>query len=218
MRSNAGGAGPLSPVQKRGPRTRQGGFSTIEMLIVVIVLMIVTAIAIPNMMNAIADIKLRASANSVSGLLQQARLMAVQKNSLYTVRANGTNRAYIDSIPSPPTAADGSGNGSFDTTEPMVQLGGTSQFAQTGNPAFNNALLGAYTPITGDSPLRVSFNARGLPCVPNGSGCSTNGPGGPVAFLYFITDLRPIGGWAAVSVSPSGRVKVWYYNGTTWQQ
>jgi len=40
-----------------------------------------------------------------------------------------------------------------------------------------------------------------------------------IAYVYYITDGRPIYGWAAVTVSASGRVRVWMYRGNNvWDQ
>lgn len=204
---------------RRRMRRCARGFSILELLVVIAILLIISAIAMPNIMNAIADIKLRASANAVVGVIQDARMLAVHDNKYYTVRMGtlaGVQIAYIDKIGT--GATDGSGNGSYDNTEQVAQLTGTTRFAQTGAPSFNsNTLLGVTGTTTGDAAIRISFNGRGLPCRMNGSVCSNLVGGTPVSYVYFLTDLRPINGWAAVSVSPAGRVKVWYYAGTAWQ-
>ena len=220
MRSRSGRSSARQPAAGR-----QRGFSMIELLVVCAIVLVLAAIATPNFIEAIANISLRNSANSVAGLLQEARLRAVRDNKYYTVRANSTNQAYIDLGGPGAAATDGSGNnawepgGSSVTPEPLVQLSGTTQFAQTGAPTFADSLMvGTGSVIQGDSPLRVSFNSRGLPCTMSGSLCKNiTSSGNPVAYVYFLTDLRPLNGWAAVSVSPAGRVKVWFYNGSAWK-
>src|SRR5258708_30902676 len=62
----------------RGGRT--GGFSLIELLIVVFVVMVVAAIAVPNVLLAVSNLRLRASAGDLAGLMQQARIMAAKNN------------------------------------------------------------------------------------------------------------------------------------------
>ena len=49
------------------------GFTLLELLILLAVGLIVTAIALPIMSNVIANQKLRASMTSISGLLQNTR-------------------------------------------------------------------------------------------------------------------------------------------------
>jgi hypothetical protein len=65
-----------------------------------------------------------------------------------------------------------------------------------------------FTPQTGDP----SFNSRGLPCVYDSGVCTTN-----VGFIYYFKDERVSGGgWAAISISPAGRIKRWFWSGSDW--
>src|SRR5213594_990869 len=60
------------------------GFTLLELLIVFSVGLIVTAIALPIMSNVVANQKLRASMTSISGLLQNTRMVAVHENKTKT--------------------------------------------------------------------------------------------------------------------------------------
>ena len=55
----------------------QSGFSMAELLIVVAIILIIAAIAVPNIAQTVANYRLNASGQSVASLLQQARLTAV---------------------------------------------------------------------------------------------------------------------------------------------
>src|SRR5256712_6930680 len=84
-------------------RGRTGGFSLIEILIVVFVVMVVAAIAVPNVLLAVASIRLRASAGDLAGLMQQARIMAAKNNpqtppgyAIQYARLGGERIAYLD--------------------------------------------------------------------------------------------------------------------------
>src|SRR3989442_3165887 len=62
----------------------QGGFSLPEVLVVVAVGAIVTTAGLPRMTNVIANMKLRSSMTTVSGLLQNTRMTAVKENKTKT--------------------------------------------------------------------------------------------------------------------------------------
>src|SRR5215472_8656143 len=65
-------------------RLDPAGFTTLEVLLVVGIGLLITAIGLPVMSNAIAMTKLRSSMTTVSGLLQNTRMIAVQQNKTKT--------------------------------------------------------------------------------------------------------------------------------------
>src|SRR6516225_2368134 len=60
----------------RGRETRASGFSLIELVVVVAMLMVVVSLAFPNLLQAIHAARLRSAATDLSGLLQVARIRA----------------------------------------------------------------------------------------------------------------------------------------------
>jgi prepilin-type N-terminal cleavage/methylation domain-containing protein len=182
------------------------GFSLLELLIVVAILMVLGIIAIPNMMIVISNARLQGGGTNLSGLLQNSRALAIGKNSTmtthFTILGNGPV-AYVKQ------ADDVSG---LSDKDPQVQLGAplTKVTTPTGSgapAALTSGELG-FTPVTTDP----SFNSRGLPCAYSGGVCPTSG------FVYYFRDNRSMGksGWIAVSISPAGRIKRWIYSGTSW--
>lgn len=177
------------------------GFSLLELMIVVGILMVITAMAMPKIMTTIADVRLRSAVNSASGLMQQARMMAIKDNQLrkikYTNVASG-GFVYVDV----------NDDDHIQPTEAQVQMGSTilGYNAPTGLPALVQANLG-YSPVVTSV---LMFNPRGLPC----SAVTTCGSG----MVIYFTDSRTVGspGWGAVSVSPAGRVKTWLWTGSAW--
>jgi hypothetical protein len=107
------------------------------------------------------------------------------------------------------TAWDGS---VVTTTDPQVQLEAPiDKFpapAGVGAPApMTSAELG-YVPSTSNP----SFNPRGLPCLFAGGGCPSRG------FAFYFKDTRrsDAEGWAAITISPAGRINKWFWNGSAW--
>ena len=209
-------------------RGRTGGFSLIEVLIVVFVVMVVAAIAVPNVLSAVANIRLRASAGDLAGLMQQARIMAAKNNPqtppVYAIQyavLGGKRIAYID------LNGDGSWSSSVTVngvtlSEPLIELSGTAVLA-AGAPSGSGGQPGPYvlagdTVIGGasfDNTKTIAFTPRGFPCdYTNPPTCNT-----PAAtyFVHYLTDTR-VGpaGWAGVVVTKAGRTKVVNWNGSQW--
>jgi len=191
--------------------TREAGFSLPEVLIVVAVGVIVTAAGLPRLTNIVANMKVRSSMTTVSGLLQNARMIAVQQNK--TMTAKNFNRT------SPPYSLlyyvkNATDSSSLVRTDPQVELEAPitpyTTPSGTGAPsAITNATLGLSSdPETGDP----SFNSRGLPCLYSGGTCLNK------AFIKYFRDDRPgaPGSWAAISITPAGRIKRWFWNGSSW--
>ena len=191
---------------------RQLGFSLLEILIVVAIGLIITAIGLPRMTNVIANMKLRSSMTTVSGLLQNTRMMAIKKNKMQM--ACHFNRSAIpyslvyyvkDVANTCPSLANGD-------TQVEMEAPITPYDTLTGTlapSAITNAALGlTIDPLTSDP----AFNSRGLPCSYSSGTCTNS------AFIKYFKDNRigGSGGWAAISVTPAGRIKRWFWNGSTW--
>jgi type II secretory pathway pseudopilin PulG len=195
---------------------RMGGFSLVELVIVVFVALVIAAITIPNILLAVSNIRRRASAADLAGLMQQARILAAKNNTIYAVRygtRNGAQIAYIDL----------NGNGSFDIGEPLVEFSGTTVPA-SGAPSGSGGQPSPYV-LAGDTGTgsydntnTLGYTGRGLPCnydtTTTPATCSTPPTN---YFVYYLTDTG-VGqaGWAAVVVTKSGRCKIVTWNGAAW--
>ncbi len=192
----------------RDNRKRARGFNLTELAVVLSLALVAAAFAVPNVARAMANMRLRGSASDLSGFFQSARLTAVQNNATYTAR--------FTSSPTAGAYADLNNNGSMDSGEPMIQFGsGVDQVSAPngtgGNPPRLDGaggLLG-WTATSGN----LSFNARGLPCDVTRAPCGTN-----VGYVFYLSNNGSFGqsGWAAVSVTAAGRIKVWMWTGAVW--
>ena len=191
--------------------TRDGkhgaGFSLVEITMVIAIILSVGLIAIPNMVAVISNARVHAGVTSMSGLLQSCRMAAVKENRTltthFTTEGTGTLVGYVKEAP------DTSGRLSTDMQaeweSPVVMM---STPTGAGAPSTITTTMLGFTPET-DEP---SFNTRGLPCLYDGGTCANNG------FLYYFKDTSRPGskGWAALSISPAGRIKKWFWSGDTW--
>jgi len=198
---------------------RARGFSLVELLIVVFVVLVIAAMVIPNVLLAVTNLKLRASAGDLSGLIQQARTLAAKNNAPFVVlygTRNGAQIAYIRD------SRNGLAGG-YVTGEPAAEFSGTTVPA-AGAPSGSGGQPTPYV-LAGDSGAgsydntnTLGYTGRGLPCnydiTTTPATCST-----PSAsyFVYYLTDTRTgQPGWAAVVVTKSGRCKIVTWNGATW--
>jgi len=196
----------------RTARKRGQGFSLIELVIAVSILMILAAVFTPLVSNAVSGVKLRYSATDLSGLLQKARIQAASKNTFYSIEQTTPSAGVVTYY------VDLSKNNTFAAGDPLVEMGNqVNVHFGTGSGAPNEATFAAglnFAPVSTGVPPK--FNARGLPCLPAGGTCPQIPGQGFICFLSRNTWLGTA--WASVVVTPSGRVQVWSYDGTSWGQ
>jgi len=220
---------------------RQRGFSLLELMIVVVILVVIAGMMTPKMLGIIDDQKMRASAQAYAGLMQIARSRATQDNSVYQVlntTTNGVPVAYLD------LNSDRTFNGSGSNPEPAVELADPITVSDSGVPSgFGNTnLLGIQPYSDSTSPMvsdgtggiaagtaipGMAFNERGLPCqrvaaaetCKNAPSVGTPASTRPIAYVTYLRYKRRTGGtaYAAITVTPAGRIKTWVYQGGNWQ-
>src|SRR5438067_1562193 len=74
---------------------KPNGFTLREVMVVIAIGLVITVVALPVMSTAIANMKLRSSMTTVSGLFQDTRAVAVEQNSTKTAcHFNMTSAPY----------------------------------------------------------------------------------------------------------------------------
>ena len=191
------------------------GFSLVELITVVVIIIVVAALALPILLNTVANIRLRAAAGELSGLMQEARILAAKKNTVYDIKfitVAGVQTAYVDT----------NLNGAYDAGEPITEFNGAVTPA-SGPPSGSAGEPAAYV-LSGDSSTgtpfdnrnTLAFSPRGLPC--NYDTSTTPGTCATPAASYFVVYLKgsTASAWAGVVVTKAGRTKVVVWNGTQW--
>jgi prepilin-type N-terminal cleavage/methylation domain-containing protein len=192
------------------------GFTLIEILITVSIIMIIIAAAVP-VTSVIRKVQLREAGTDYAGLLQNARLQAIQNDTYYSVvpQAGPPVQPFVDL----------QGTGSYASGDPLVSLSSSViQRTYANNPPNlanleSQALASSADPSldTVDNP---TFGPRGLPCKPITSGSYTTCPAfsGAVAgtsFITFFQNTNADGTWEAIVVNPAGRIRTYTYNTST---
>lgn len=185
----------------------QRGFSLVELLVVVAIIMVISAVAVPSVLNSIAASRLRGATTDVGGLLQRMRMMAVRENKFYT--------AYCPNLGSTPNCSrlwiDSNGDGTYNPGEFVINF--PTGVTLTTSSAPTGLTVGGQTPGTG----APGFDARGMPCTPNATPsaatCTQSSSGAPT-YAYYLTTSQGFKAaqWMAVSVASGGRVQVWRYD------
>jgi len=194
-------------------RRNRSGFSLLEVLLVVAIGLIVTVVGLPRMSAVIANMKLRSSMTTVSGLLQNNRMLAVHGNKTMTARhfsrtSSPFSLVYFVKDAADPSTSPATGDSQVEMEAPITPFDTPSG---VGAPsAIANSDLGLTVAPEITDP---SFNSRGLPCAYSSGTCTGN-----KAFIKYFKDNRVggSGGWAAISITPAGRIKRWFWNGSSW--
>jgi prepilin-type N-terminal cleavage/methylation domain-containing protein len=214
------------------PNTK-AGFSLLEMVISVAILLIVAAIAIPNLMSAVRTARLRGAGSDFVGLVQQARMRAVQDDryySVYLLVTGNLQQEFVDIYPQNVNGASGSGGKTISSAsgqvDPVIELANeVTQQPQGSAPNTTNLkslFLGSnpanVTPWDGTAATSpITFGPEGVPCTPKqvsgATVCDTRG--GPTAYWLFFQDSSTQN-WEAVTVTPAGRIQKWFYAGSAW--
>ncbi len=186
---------------------KHAGFSMVEMVVVLAIVLCISAYAVPNFMVAVANFRLRSGMSSLSSLLQNCRMMAIKQNKNYSVHFTVMSNGPVAFI------KDATAGTTISNLDPTAQLGAPVTMNQnptgTGAPTLMDSTFLGFDPLTSDP----TFNSRGIPCMYSSGTCTA-----PKGFVFYFRGTRPLGsdGWAAVTISPAGHVKTWNWNGSAW--
>ena len=126
---------------------KNSGFTIFEVMIVVAIMAVLAAIAVPNMIGWRAEAKLRGAVENLRGDLNAAKMMAVRENAFVVINFSAERyEVFVDN-----GAGANAGNWTWDADERRIA---------------NRVLPAGVTIDLGDTDFdsdRTRFNRRGLP-------------------------------------------------------
>ena len=175
-------------------------------MVVVAIILIISAMAIPNIMTSVYTMRMRSSLTELTGLIQQTRMRSVRDTQNYQVLTTTIQGRLVFYADFNHDATYSAANDPFVVVMPPdVTIGGVPG---------STAGLDTANVVTG----LPSFNVRGLPCTwTNQFSCPFINTVTlvPSKFVYYLNTDR--GNIMAVTVAPSGRVKGWIWDGATFE-
>lgn len=171
------------------------GFSLPEVVMVVVLILIIAALAVPSFNHAYQTFRVKDAAVRVASVLRFTRFEAIRKN--ITVNCLIRNVGNVPNI-----WTDSNGDGVKQPTENQAALTGGISFSTSGNIPNQGALAGAIGVggLTAVSPTDVNtltFDNRG----------AVNPAG--VYVICMQNTGNPIKEYRAVVVLPSGSIQTW---------
>ena len=192
----------MTRLRNRANRTSFAGFSMIELVVVLAVIMIISGVALPSFLRSYRTYQLNDGATKTANLLKLTRFEAIRRNTPVSCQLRQAGQAtnfWVDS----------NGNTNMDARETQVVFTGAVAPIPSGTAAGAGALAAAVgvPSVTFVSPTNatVTFDQRG----------ATNPAA--VSALFIGNTAVPGLGSRAVVLLPSGSVQVWSADSTgTW--
>jgi len=185
------------------------GFSLVELLVSVVILIILAAIAVPTLMRAYRSYQLSDAASKLSGMMKTTRFSAIRKNTPINcqIQQNGTSWTVWTDLDSDGNPTPG---------EPQILISGTVRLLGAGSvppPAAIVAAVGPASPpmsVLSPGNATVKFDQRGARKFTGGDSVDVLYLGNPS-----IADLE----FRAIVLLPAGTVQVWSATpGGPWQR
>jgi len=184
--------------QYRGTHLRSHGFSMIELLAVMAVILVVSAISTPSFMRAYQYYQVSNAATSMGNVIKYTRYEAIRRNTPIN--------CVIGPAPVGTIAwTDSNGNGVADNVEQQLTFSTTVTLLAPGNlPATAvpglvlAANVGPLVPVSNTNAI-VQFDQRG----------AVNPPPAGALVSFVGNTLVPGAGYRAIILLPSGSMQLW---------
>jgi len=132
------------------------GFTLIETVVVLAILAILSAVAVPAFISWLPDYRLKGSSRDIYGAMSKARSSAARQNTVAVMTFSLPNDTYTVFLDNGPGAA--AGNWALDATETIIATGSMGD----GIDMYGSTLNG----VGSIPPNTYGYNAMGLPQTP----------------------------------------------------
>jgi len=192
------------------PRSPRNGFSLVELVLSLAVLLIISVLAVPVILRSLQTYQLNSSASQLAGMLKFTKFDAIRENTPVSCQIQQQGANWL-------IWADSNGNGVADSTEPQMYIGGSFTMLPESSvpspapiktslgPGYANSLY-TWTVLSGAN-ASVWYDQRGVIGCPLANPTCTNPS--LVYVLYIGSPNSPNMGYRAVLTLPSGAVQVW---------
>lgn len=188
-------------------RSSQRGFSLVELLLSLAVLLIITTMAVPILLRSLRSYQLNSTASQVSGMLKFAKFEAIRQNTPVSTQIQQQGANWLIWV-------DSNGNGVADGAEPQFIIGNGFTLLPSSSvpdPSPIATTLGAennmaWTVISANGS--EWYDHRGVLCL------NTENPlcpaGSSTIYTLFLGNPNDSSaGYRAIITLPSGAVQVW---------
>lgn len=182
----------------------QRGYSLLELLAAIVVTLIIAAVAIPTLMATVRKYQLDSSARNIQSVLMRARYEAVRTNQRApTILVTGNPALY---------GVDLNRDGTLQATEPKQSISSLVQLVSTTpTPPSLSSMGSNYSSAAVPTSFAVNFGSLGTVVQQSGTAWIESN----VVYVIFLQH-QASGDWAAVTVTPGSRFRVWFWNGSAW--
>jgi Tfp pilus assembly protein FimT len=184
-----------------------------ELLVVVLIIMVVSAIAVPQVVATLRSYQVSAAASQVADAIKFSRFEAIRRNSTTSFLASPLGTRWA-------VGTDSNGNAALDVSERQYEITGNVTFLPAASVATSVTLpaalnVPAITVISANAAIEaIAFDPRGAVNFPASAGGVTT-----VFVLYVGPVYQSTQDYRAVVVMPSGITQIWAGNASSgWRQ